>query len=139
MLLNDAREAYYSFSGKLGDIIRQLSAGGIALVWLFKDTSNGATFLTEELYIAIYFLVASLGIDVLQYVYATFIWGVYHRCKEKKLLLKHLGNTKEANEASFEAPGIINVPTVCLLWLKAIMFFIGYFFIFLYLQRTIFH
>lgn len=138
MLLNDAREAYYYNSGKLGEVVRPLSLGGIALVWLFKDTVNGSTFLASELYFAIFYLAISLGLDVLQYTYASVAWGYYHRKQEKAILKANGGDIKKSGEQAFNAPIGINTPTIIFFWLKLIVFSFGYYNIVIYLYRTVY-
>ncbi len=113
MNLEEVDEAYAIRSSILSDIARKLSFAGIAIVWIF---SGGTPANAESVHVptglrfpAVLWKVA-LGIDLLQYAYSTFAWGVFHRIKEKGL---GVNSTK-----SFDAPAAINYPTLTLFWLK---------------------
>jgi hypothetical protein len=124
MKLKEARESYYYYSGKASDRVRQLAFAGIALIWILKIDDRGNQAIPEILIIAAVFIVAGLGFDLLQYLYGSAAWGIFHRCKENK-------RTKENSQ--FQAPAKINWPTNAFFWLKAVSIIISYCFILFFL------
>ena len=118
MKLKDAREHYYTHSGKLSDVNRQLCFAGIATVWIFviKDSSGNFTF-PNELFLPLGCFVFGLFFDLLQYFVSTVSWGIFHRIKEKE-------NIGEA--AEFVAPPSINWATIVFLCLKVCATLIGF-------------
>src|ERR1700756_4996948 len=104
MKMEDAHDAYYDFSKNLSDINRKLGFSGIALIWLFREVSEGKTLLPYELRISVILLVSALGLDFLHYTWATAAWGIFSRTKEKN----------KAKE--FHAPAWINWPTLAFFW-----------------------
>ncbi|MEK6325654.1 MAG: hypothetical protein AABN33_28770 [Acidobacteriota bacterium] len=129
MKLKDARENYYYFSQKTGEIVRQLGFAGIALIWIFKDEIDGKQLVPPELLTAAKFIVIGLGFDLLHYVAGTLVWGIYNGLKER-------AETKEGTE--FLAPRPINWPTLFFLWAKVIAIFIAYIKIFTFLTQRFF-
>jgi hypothetical protein len=104
MKLSDAREHYYTFSGKASDVSRKLCFAGLAVVWLFVITeSNGVYVLKADFFWALLAFVGSLSFDLLHSVYAAFAWGIYHRTKELEL---------RDEEKEFKAPAAINNPAL---------------------------
>lgn len=109
MKLKDSRESYYFYTGKVSDIVRQLGLAGIGLVWIFKVEASGRPVLHTDLLVAAKWIVIGLGLDLLQYAYGTLAWGIYNRWKENE-------GTGENDE--FEAPPLINWPTIGFFSLK---------------------
>lgn len=101
MKLKESREIYYFNSGKASDIVRQLALAGIALIWIFKTDIAGQPRLPTELVWPAILIVIGLGIDLLQYVVASIIWGTFGRQKEKSGV---------GIEEEFEAPRELNWP-----------------------------
>ena len=118
MELKDAREHYYTYSGKLSDVNRQLCFAGIATVWIFviKDSNGNFTF-PNELLLPLGCFVFGLFFDLLQYFVSTVSWGIFHRIKEK-------GNIGE--EAEFVAPPSINWTPNIFLYLKVCATLFGF-------------
>src|SRR5262245_20433761 len=111
MTLKDAYDRYYNRSTKLSDVVRQLNFAGIAIIWLFRtgDKNGGIPFHNFLLW-PLGFLIVSATCDLLQYVYASAAWGIFHRNKEKKL--------RNDSDATFRAPAVINRPTLFFFWGK---------------------
>lgn len=82
MKLEEARRAYYDFSKSLSDINRALGFAGIAVIWLFKQQDQSRLLIPRGLHVATVMIVASLGLDVLQYVWSTAAWGTLARLHE---------------------------------------------------------
>jgi hypothetical protein len=83
MKLQDYRESFYTFSGKLSDITRQLAFAGIAIIWLFKKDVSGIPAVPEKLLLPGLLIVISLGFDMAQYIVGSLIWRWVYRHKEK--------------------------------------------------------
>jgi len=111
MKLKDTREAYYFYTGKTSEIIRYLGLAGIAIIWIFRFESAGAISLPRDFLLPTILLIIGLGLDLLQYLTGSIIWGVYNRIKEESCL-------KQDDE--FEAPRQINWLTDTLFWLKIV-------------------
>jgi hypothetical protein len=112
MKLANARDAYGYNSEKLGNNIRTIALAGIAFIWVFsgQSTSANAIRIPDDLLRSGLLLVASLFLDLLQYAYATLIWGTYSRYKERRV----------ANDADFSAPRAINWLSILFLVLKVL-------------------
>ncbi len=128
MKLKDAREFYYFNSGKTSDLIRQLGLAGIAVIWLFKSDVQGAPKIPEALSLPLMLIILGLGLDFLQYVVATSIWGIFQRRKEIQ------GATAETE---FLAPKQFNWPGIALFVFKVVTIIAAYFLLLRHLARTI--
>jgi hypothetical protein len=85
MKLSDYRQTFYDFSAKASEVTRKLAFAGIAIVWIFKASENSSPKVPIELYLPTALLVLTLALDLLQYVSATIIWGVFQWKEERKL------------------------------------------------------
>lgn len=84
MKLSEIRDAYESLSGKLSDIVRQLSFAGIGIIWIFRvSNSENSILISKELYWPLLWLVITLILDALQYLISSLIWYFVY-CKYKK-------------------------------------------------------
>jgi hypothetical protein len=117
MKLDDARGAYEVLSGKVSDIVRQMSLAGVGLVWIFKSGTTTAFSLDPALFKAALFIFLALLLDFLQYFAGTVIWFAYFRYKEKK-------KTKATDE--FLAPVQLNWPTWGFFYLKSAAMLVAY-------------
>ena len=76
MKLKDAREHYYTFSGKLSDVNRHLCFAGIAVIWIFaREDSTGDYSVPDALITPLAFLVLALSLDLIHYLIATISWS----------------------------------------------------------------
>ena len=110
MKLEKCRETFYEFSGILSDNARKLTFAGIAIVWIFKQGENGLYTIPDVLKTAMLLFVASLSLDLLQYIYQTIVWGCFYTYKENKL--------KHDEKADFLAPCIFDARVKSLAWQK---------------------
>ena len=55
---------------------------GIALIWLFRESSTGSVIVSREFLPAAILIVIGLGLDWVQYITGSAVWGIYHRLKE---------------------------------------------------------
>ena len=64
--VEDYRQTFYEFSGKVSDITRQLAFAAIAVIWLFKkDTPGGHLTIAPDLAFAGVLVIAALAADLL--------------------------------------------------------------------------
>ncbi len=128
MKLKDARENYYFHSGKTSDLVRQLALAGIAVVWLFKYEVLGVPKIPAQLLTPLVLIVFGLGLDLLQYASATFIWGTFQRKKERAGV---------AEDVEFTAPPQLNWPALTFFWLKVASIAAAYYLLLQHLARTV--
>jgi hypothetical protein len=128
MKLKDARDNYYFYSGKTSDLVRQLALAGIAVIWIFKFDVQGIPKIPEALSLPLTLIVLGLSFDLLQYVLATTIWGIFQRKKE-------LSGIDE--ETAFLAPEQFNWPAITCFVLKTVSVMVAYGYLLAYLTRTI--
>ena len=124
MNINDARENYYTFSGSLSSVCRQLAFAGIAVCWVFAIKNETGYTIDKTLVIAMTFFVVGLTFDLFHYFYASFAWGLFTRYKEKQQL--------DIDE-SFFAPRWINWPSIFFFWIKPLAMISGYISSFIFL------
>lgn len=128
MKLEKARDQYYFFSGKTSDLVRQLGLGGIAIVWLFKQTVHEAPKIPDELVWPLTCIVIALIADFLQYAVATLLWGNLQWRKERSGVKEH---------EDFVAPHAINWPTILCFSFKIIAITVAYYYLLTYLWRNL--
>lgn len=116
--VSEYQEFYYQRSGKARDVSRQLGFAGIAVLWVL---SSQTTPIPVDLLVPVILIVTSLGLDLLQYVSATAVWGIYCRYKEKKL--------QEAPQEKFWAPTALNRPAIFFFWSKSVAMIVAWFFL----------
>jgi hypothetical protein len=118
--IEEAREAYYTASGTVSDICRQACFAGIAVVWIFQDSTKTPQRIEEDLLWPLSFLVLSLILDLAHYVSKTAIWGFYSRWRE------HLVNAGEARDNDRKVPAWFNGLPLTFFWVKAGACITGY-------------
>ena len=74
MNLQFSLDRYTYYSGKAGDIVRQLGFAGIAIIWIFKSDTDKQWKVPQELIPAAILITISLGLDFLQYVAGALAW-----------------------------------------------------------------
>jgi len=63
------------YTGRAGDIVRQLGFAALAAVWLFHSAASSPTTLPVSFKCAVILVVASLTVDAVQYVVGSLLWG----------------------------------------------------------------
>lgn len=63
-------------SAKAGDVVRQLGFAALAAVWLFHDGTTSAPWLPGRFQCTVVLVIASLGLDAVQYIVGSLVWGV---------------------------------------------------------------
>jgi len=130
MKWKDAHKYYETNSSKLSNINRQLCFAGIAIIWIFVTKSSAPKpelLLPKELLIPLKLFVMSLSFDILQYLSATVIWGLYHRYKEASV----------GRECGFSAPMFFNWPSILFFFAKVFVSIYAYICIFIYINSLI--
>lgn len=129
MKLKDARDNYYFYSGKTSDLVRQFGLAGIAVIWIFKYEVQGVPKIPEALSLPLILIVLGLAFDLLQYAFATSIWGIFQRHKEV---------TGIAEDVEFLVPKQFNWPGIVFFVLKVVSIIAAYGYLLRHLARTIY-
>ena len=116
-VLPDIRKDYQYYSGKSSDVARQLSLAGIALIWIFKVEKAGPLAVPEALHLPAILFVVSLGLDLLQYVFSTAIWGIFSYYHEQNGM---------KDDMELEAPNFFNWPSLAFFWGKLLTVLFAY-------------
>ncbi|WP_330746866.1 hypothetical protein [Chryseobacterium sp. CP-77] len=128
MKLSEYQQDYYTFTGKLSDITRQLSLAGIAIIWIFKTNFKDKIILDESLLYSAILILSSLTSDLFQYTYQSIIWSRFYH-KEKK---------KGKNDDDIvSSPENLNYFSWFLFGLKVILLIIAYIKILIFLNEKI--
>lgn len=127
MKLEDIREAYYTYSGKLSDINRQLIFAGIAFIWIFKKEATNSISLPQELWIPTVLFISALILDLMHYFISTVIWGITNRYLE----------SKKTEVEDFSVCFLINWPGNVFFYSKVIVNGLAYSYLFLYVLFNI--
>ncbi|MHA1975098.1 MAG: hypothetical protein ACTSW1_19085 [Candidatus Hodarchaeales archaeon] len=117
MKLKEYKKDYQEFSGKLSDNARKLAFAGIAIIWIFKQEKEGDLVLPDLLKLAMLMFVITLSFDLLQYIYQTLVWGIFHRYHEKM---------NKDEDYKLTASKYFNWPAISFFWLKVVVLVIGY-------------
>jgi hypothetical protein len=123
--LSDYKQAYYDFSGLASSTSRQLAFAGVAIIWIFKLEQNGGIVLPSSLLIPATLFIAALGADLLHYYVASIIWGVFHRCNEKK-------QGDSSDDPELKAPSFANLISIVLYNIKILLVLIGYIYLLIF-------
>lgn len=68
-----AEEAFARYVTKANELVRQLAFAGIAVVWVFRETTSGVSVkLSAEIRWAAILFVVCLAIDFVHYLYGTY-------------------------------------------------------------------
>lgn len=131
-ILKTLQERYEYHTGKASDINRSLALAGIAVIWIFKSTTNGITSVPNLLITPLVYLVTTLGIDLIQYITGGLIWWIYFLHKEQQ---KKKGVDIGKN---VDAPIIFPIILWTLFVLKIGATLIGYTYLLHFLYNTLF-
>lgn len=128
--LSEYWDNFENYTGKASDVSRKLSFAGIAIIWLFHIGNAKEVSVPEELLPVLAFFVLSLSFDLLQYIVASIVWGLFCRHNEKKL--KEIEDDPE-----LAAPRWINLPTNFFFIGKLIFIIVGYFLLLKFFWRLL--
>jgi hypothetical protein len=153
MKLADARQIYYGATDSLSQVNRQLDFAGIGVIWILKtgESKVAAIPFDQSLLLPLTAFVLAIALDLLQYIYKSAAWGIFHRIKEKtkeqpeqidkrhRHLFNRTGETGQFNsDFDFKAPAAINWPTLVAFWGKVIFTVFSYTMLLRYLAGKLF-
>jgi hypothetical protein len=128
MKLSQAREAYYAHSGSASSNSRQIAFAGIAVIWLFNSPSELRPIaLPEELIFVALLLVISLALDLMQYVFASLIWGAFSRIVEYRI--RRQLSEDLSYDPDVPANPLLNWPGLACFWAKLAVLITAYAFL----------
>lgn len=84
-VLQKFREYHYNATVKVSDNTRTLALSAIAIVWLFKNQTDGAYEVPNELLLPLTSVMVALALDFAQHVYVSISWHIRFRLDEKRL------------------------------------------------------
>ena len=122
MKLSDYRNTYYEFSGKASDVARKLAFAGIALIWIFKIEAKPTPKIPDQLLLPSALLALTLAFDLLQYISATCIWGIFQWYHEHKL-------NDTSKDPALDSPSLLKWPQFIFFVLKLCTILLAYLFI----------
>ncbi len=128
MKLSEYKETYYTFTAKASDVARTAAFAGIALVWVFKIDAKPIPRLPGDLLLPTGLFTLGIGFDLIHYVAASVIWGLFHRHHEKRLV-----NRTDDPELE-HSPWLLRIIN-CLFALKLLCVTSGYAFTILFIVR----
>ncbi|MGJ4896583.1 MULTISPECIES: hypothetical protein [unclassified Bradyrhizobium] len=128
MNLQDCRDAFATYSGKVSDICRHLGLTGVVIIWTFKKDVTGRSAIPRELLIPLLLIACGLLADLLQYFLGAIIWFLYYRKQE-------IVGIKENED--FRHTPLLDLPMHILFLLKAVLLAVAYGYIASYFYRAI--
>lgn len=129
MKLKDWRDHAHKFTEKLSEINRQLAFAGIAIIWIFKIQVGNHYSIPSELLLPLFFIVVSLMLDLLHYLYQSIVWTLFHRRKEKQGV---------ASEDDIKAPKWYSNVAYFIFYGKVAMNIFGFIILFIHLSKMLF-
>lgn len=135
MKLSDLVEDHQYYTGKLGDICRQLNFSGIAIIWILSSGKVDTIAVNGLFFNALLFYVFSFMFELAQYIYNVMFTHFYHRYKELKF--KADESIKDPGEVDFEPLPKWNRIGDTLLILKVLFTILGYIPLVTYMFRQI--
>ncbi len=128
MKLSQYREHYYEFSGKASDVARHLAFAGIAVIWIFRIEQEAGIRIEPDLLFPLALLALSLAFDLLHYISATLVWGLFQWYQERKL-------ENVLDDPDLDTPSYFKWPLNIFFVLKLITILLAYFFLVKYIWR----
>ena len=84
MKLEDARQAYYDYSGTVSTLTRSMCFAGIAIAWVVRLGNSADIKYADSCGWVFVLLIGSLAFDYLQYVLQAATWGIYNAREHSK-------------------------------------------------------
>lgn len=128
--LGDYLDDYYFFTGKTSEINRSLALAGIAIIWFFRNSTPGQPLFSNALLWPLICLVASLALDLVQYVLGSLFWGAFYRVNLNKWKKGKISNV-EVNDV--EAPDALSATLTIVFSIKIIFMIVAYVQLFMFL------
>lgn len=102
-------------TGRASDVARQLAFAGLAVVWILREASGNP--IGPTLVAPLLLLVAALTLDLLQYVWCSFIWTIFYNYQFEK---------HKSDGAKIDIPDAINWISYACFWLKILALVLGW-------------
>ena len=134
MKFNEARDAFYDASGKVSELVRNLSFIGFGIIWIFKDAKS-VPLIPEDLKLPILLFAITISLDLLQYVAKTITWGIFIHIEENKIFSSGKNDT---TDEIVEAKSWFNYIPDAFFTLKTITLLSGYFILIRFLIGFVF-
>ncbi|HAF30303.1 MAG TPA: hypothetical protein DCG75_14775 [Bacteroidales bacterium] len=136
MKLKEIRELSKAYSERVSDINNKLALTGIAIIWLFRETSNNQISFTQNLKISLILFILSLFTDLLQYFFLTTGWRKFYSEKYEELK-DNKKDVSEIENIEVEQPWNSNFRGWVLFYLKIAFMVAGYFAFFIAIKNII--
>jgi hypothetical protein len=136
MRLKEVRELSKAYSERVSDINNKLALTGIAIIWLFRETSNNQILFAQDLKISLLLFILSLLTDLLQYFLLTTGWRKFYSKKYEELKDNQKAISEIENE-EVEQPWESNFRGWVLFYLKITFMVAGYFTFFIAIKNII--
>lgn len=124
--LSEYQETYYESSGKASDVARHLAFAGIAVIWIFRIEQQAGVKIEPDLLLPLALLALSLAFDLLQYISATCVWGVFQWHQERNL-------KNVLDDPDLDTPAYYKWPQFAFFVLKLFTIFLAYVFLVKYI------
>ena len=122
MKIKEVRKLVDTFTSKASELSRQLAFAGVAVIWIFKNSSQNAV-IPDDLVLPLFLLVLTLTFDFLQYVFGSIEWSIFSHIQENKYNCEH-----EDQEVD-SSPWWINLAHTICFYLKILTIVVAYVFI----------
>lgn len=135
MKLSKYREKSNEYTAKASEIVRQLSLAGVAIIWLFKSSSqesdnSGQPLIDRYLIIPLISLSIALLVDLVQYIIGGQIWINFFRGKEKEY-------ENNIDDPDIKAPDNLRIPIYICYYLKILLLVFSYIFLIIFLANKL--
>jgi predicted SPOUT superfamily RNA methylase MTH1 len=137
MKLSEYKKVKNEYTSKVSEISRQLSLGGIAIIWIFHKSDGSGGSIDRFLILPLISLSLGIVLDLLQYVVGGEIWKQYYKKQEKKLLQEFKTNDKVDIDPERKAPARLKTPIEVLYWSKVILLVFSYIMIIIFLIENL--
>ena len=86
MKIYDYKNEYHFCSNRVSESVKQYAFVGIAIIWIFKTTTNPGELpiIPQQFYLAAIVFCITLILDLLQYISGTLIWRHLFRSNERE-------------------------------------------------------
>lgn len=121
------------YTKTLSDINRQLAFAGIAIIWLFRVTSEENVKIEQDLILPLILMVVALTFDLFQYLFYSIFCSI-------SILIQKRKNKQNNDAKEINIPVNTYVPIIGLIlfYIKVAACIIGFVLIFIYLVRMLF-
>ncbi len=136
--LSDFRIEYFEASAKASEINRSLSLAVVAIVWTFVGTNKDKIIIQGWLKWALIWTIASLLLDLIQYIFRTISIALFYRKKEKKIdAITDKTKRKKKSEDINDYPDCYTYINWFFWYIKILFTIISYCCLFVYISKIL--